>query len=159
VSDLFAPWTLEPWRDAVLEKIKEPSEDDVIFQLLTKCPAGIPDDSTFHRNIWLGVTVTCQDEVALLEDLIGSGVDIPSEGKFFASFEPLLGSIVLSDDLLESLDWMVIGKLTGSRRVRLEAEWVDHLIECAEIVDVPVFVKNSIVTELGEKYRIQEFPV
>ena len=128
VSDLFAPWTLEPWRDAVLEKIREPSEDDVIFHLLTKCPAGIPDDSTFHRNVWLGVTVTCQDEVGLLYDLIGPGVDIPSEGKFFASFEPLLDSIVLSDDLLESLDWMVVGKLTGSRRIKLQREWVDSLI-------------------------------
>jgi len=158
VSDLFAPWTLEPWRDAVLEKIREPSEDDVIFQLLTKCPSGIPDDSTFKRNVWLGVTATCQEEAPLLEDLVGVGVDIPSEGKFFASFEPLLGSIVLPIHVLDSLDWVIIGKLTGSRRVKLQGEWVDTLISQARTRKVPVFIKNSVVKELGPKYQIREFP-
>ena len=153
VADLFAPWTRPEWRDTVLERIAW-TPNYMILQLLTKSPEGIPNDSTFRENVWLGATVTCQDEVKLLRDLI----DIPTEGKFFASFEPLLGPIVLPDDLLESLDWIIIGKLTGSARVKLNPEWVNHLIECAEIIDLPVFVKDSIVAELGEKYRIREFP-
>jgi protein gp37 len=59
---------------------------------------------------------------------------------------------------LESLDWIIIGKLTGSSRVKLQREWVNELIETAEINSLPIFVKDSIVAELGEKYRIQGFP-
>jgi protein gp37 len=153
VADLFAPWTPQLWRGEVLERVAW-APDYVVCQLLTKSPEGIPDDSTFNRNVWLGVTVTRQEEVGLIRSLL----DVPTEGKVFVSFEPLLDSIVLSDDLLESLDWIIIGKLTGSSRVKLQREWVNELIETAEINSLPIFVKDSIVAELGEKYRIQGFP-
>lgn len=156
VADLFAEWTQPEWCDAVLDKIREPSADDVIFQLLTKSPEGIPDDSTFPENVWLGVTVTQQSEIPLLETLVAE--DIPSNGKFFLSCEPLLGLISIPKELGELLDWIVVGKLTGSRRVPLEAHWVTSLVAQAQALNIPIFVKDSVVSELGDLYRIREFP-
>lgn len=153
VADLFARWTKPEWRDAVLNKILDPKYAHLTFQLLTKAPEEIPNFD-FPSNVWVGVTVTTQAEVENIDYLrkTTSGC-LP-----FASFEPLLGTIDLDDDHLRFLKWIIIGKLTGSARVKLDPEWVNHLIGCAETVDLPVFVKDSIVAELGEKYRIREFP-
>jgi protein gp37 len=153
VADLFASWTLEKWRAEVLERISWTPEY-VICQLLTKSPEGITNESTFNKNIWLGVTVTSQNDTSLIRTLL----DVPSEGRFFGCFEPLLGKIDLPKNLPRPLDWIIVGKLTGSSFVKLQKEWVDTLIGQARSAGIPVFVKDSIVAELGEQYRIQEFP-
>jgi protein gp37 len=150
VSDLFAEWTKPEWRDAVLDKIRDPKYDDLIFQMLTKSPEGIPDDSTFPHNTWIGVTVTNQPEV----DKIIQLAFVPTEGKRFASFEPLLGPIILDLNSLSQLDWIIIGKLTGSRKVPLQKEWVQSLVDQARSRRIPIFIKDNV----GWATRIQEFP-
>lgn len=153
-SDLFAPWTKPEWRDAVLDKIRDSKYDGLIFQILTKSPEGIHDDSTFPHNAWLGVTVTDQTETDKIVQLAFA----PTDGKRFASFEPLLGPIVLDQNSLSQLDWIIIGKLTGSRKIPLQKEWVQTLIDEARSHHIPCFIKNNVVDVLGEEYRIQEFP-
>ena len=155
VSDLFAPWTLDRWRDEVLERIGW-TPDHIICQLLTKSPEGISNESTFNKNVWLGVSVTCQDDVAR----IGTLLDVPSEGKFFAYIEPLLGPVEIPNDLLEKLDWMVVGKLTGfsSKAAEIDPAWVHSLIAQAHLHNIPLFLKNTIIRELGPEYQIREFP-
>lgn len=77
-------------------------------------------------------------------------------GVRFASFEPLLGRLP-SDVSLEGLEWIIIGKLTGSRRVKLDPLWVMQIKKAAEQLGIPIFMKNNLKPEFpGE--LIQQFP-
>jgi len=153
ISDLFAPWTPVAWREAVLESIRNCPVKHT-FQLLTKSPEGIPlyykpGDYEFGDNVWIGVTVTSQAEIDKIFPLLRAKCGI-----CFASFEPLLGPISF---LPVYLEWVIIGKLTGSRRVKLQAQWVDDLLKLAEDSKIPVFMKNNLKPEYPGPLR-QEFP-
>jgi len=67
------------------------------------------------------------------------------------SFEPLLGEI---KHCLEGLQWIIIGKLTGSRKVKLDCLWLENLLYEAVEHNIPVFMKNN----LGYENPLQEFP-
>ncbi len=145
ISDLFAKWTLIEWRDSVLDSIfKCPVKHT--FQLLTKNPELIPKDLRFPDNVWVGVTVTEQSEawkIGELREVLANTL--------FVSFEPLLGRIKPD---LNGIQWVIIGKLTGSKRVKLDYQWVDTIFGEAQVLDIPVFMKNN----LGFENPIQEFP-
>jgi len=145
VSDLFADWTEEGWRNSVLEAINKYPQHT--FQLLTKQPQNINKNYNFSPNVWIGATVTTQSEV--------KNIDIMKKvrcGIRFISFEPLLEKITCN---LDGIDWIIIGKLTGSKKVPLQKEWVEELIENARAKKIPIFIKDNV--KWSEK--IQEFPV
>jgi len=122
-----------------------------IFQFLTKHPEGIPR-LPYHENFWMGTTVTMEnkDWANILEiKKIAAGVR-------FVSFEPLLGMLP-NHVSLEGIDWIIIGKLTGSRRVKLDPNWVYQVRGEALAHKIPIFMKNNLKPEFpGE--LIQEFP-
>jgi len=143
---LFASWTRPEWRDAVLKSIEQcPIKHS--FQLLTKQPHLIPRDYEFPDNVWVGVTVTNQSEVGKIAELRENVL----ANTLFASFEPLLGPINVD---LNGIQWIIIGKLTGSKRVKLQRWWVEGLILDARKLGIPIFMKNN----LGYDNPIQEFP-
>jgi protein gp37 len=142
VADLFAEWTPEEWVYKVLVTMQDYPQHE--YQLLTKQPRF---DSWVLKNYWVGVTVNNQDDVWKIEKV--KRVDAKIR---FVSFEPLLGNI---DCNLENLEWIIIGKLTGSRKVPLQKEWVQNLINQAGDFDIPVFIKNNV----GWHEKIQEFPL
>jgi len=149
VSDLFAPWTKPLWRERTLCKITNPKCDHLIFQLLTKNPENVESDLgrfEFRRNLWIGATITNRNDQHL-----DTYVRYFKCGVRFLSFEPLLGEVNCT---LENIDWIIIGKLTGSRKVPLRKEWVQSLIDQARSHHVPLFIKNNV----GWPERIQEFP-
>jgi len=155
ISDLFAPWTPVAWREAVLESIRNCPVKHT-FQLLTKSPEGIPTDYVFPENVWVGVTVTNPLEVqSMLTGLLNNA----NAKTRFVSFEPLLGPCEASicDHFWRSIQWIIIGKLTGSRRVKLQPWWIDHLIDAANWFKVPVFLKNNLKPDYPGPLR-QEFP-
>jgi len=145
-SDFFAPWTKEDWQHDILEELcggKTPH----IIQFLTKCPERI-HRIDWPENIWLGATVTNQGEAdRMIRDLTqGVGASV-----HYVSFEPLLGPVKPE---LADIEWIIIGKLTGSRKVPLQKEWVQSLIDQARSRNIPVFVKNNV----GWPEKIQYFP-
>ena len=151
VSDFFAPWTKVEWRDAVLESIQN-CQTKHIFQFLTKNPENVADsilETSYPDNVWIGTTVTNSEETYRLQYLkyFNCGVR-------FVFFEPLLSLIDISD-YVQWIDWIVIGKLTGSKRVTLNPYWVTHLLNQALINRIPVIVKKNV--EWPEK--IQNFPI
>lgn len=152
VSDLFAPWTKEEWRKAVLDEIQKPEYNHLTFQLLTKNPENIPPLAP-KKNIWIGTTITCQKEMDKMYSLVNN-----YRGIKFLSFEPLLEFIMIFKDEIESyfsqIDWVIIGKLTGSKKIKLEKEWVLSLIRECRAHKVPLFLKDNL--KWSEK--IQEFP-
>jgi len=147
VADVFASWTPIAWRDAVLDSIfRCPIKHT--FQLLTKNPERIPDIH-FPDNVWVGTTVTNQD---------GDWRNIQTIKKVkarvrFVSFEPLL-SLLPDEVSLSGIQWVIVGKLTGSRKVPLDDRWIyDIILECKRWL-IPLFLKNN----LRWPEKIQEFP-
>lgn len=150
ISDLFAPWIPEAWRDAVIElcwlcPVKHS------FQFLTKQPHLIPE-LPYPKNFWMGTTVTMENEdwknIEAIKKI--------QAGIRFVSFEPLLGRLP-SDVSLENLDWIIIGKLTGSRRVKLDPMWVVEIWGEALAHKIPIFMKDNLKPEYPYEL-IQKFP-
>jgi len=148
VADIFAEWTEPEWRDAVLESIFDCPVKHT-FQLLTKNPENVPDailQVEYPDNVWIGATITDRNDQHL--DAYMKYVNC---GVRFLSFEPLLGEVHPD---LSHIDWIIIGKLTGSKKVPLDKAWVQTLLDSARKRNIPVFIKNNV----GWPEKIQEFP-
>lgn len=154
VSDLFAPWTPVEWRDAVLQSIFDCPIKHT-FQLLTKNPERIPNIA-FPDNVWVGTTVTCDWQNSDYRNInkIVYGVNCKVR---FVSFEPLLGSLPRGISL-RGIDWVIIGKLTGSQKVELKTAWVEDIIAECDCEGIPVFMKNNLVPYFSREELRQEFP-
>lgn len=149
VADLFAEWTKPAWRRGVLERITDPKYKHITFQLLTKSPERITINNV--NNIWVGVTVTNQSEIWLIQDLIKN-----YEGLKFVSFEPILGEIQVPDSFWEHIDWAIVGKLTGSGKVKLDKKWVESIDkQCRKAGGIPTFLKNNLKLD----YIRQQWPI
>jgi len=123
------------------------------FQLLTKNPERIPNIQ-FPDNVWIGCTVTQPSEL----DLIDSIKKVKAKVRF-ASFEPLLGSInMLNIDKLSGIEWAIIGKLTGSRKVQLQPQWVYGLVDALKAAGVPYFMKNNLYPVIPKEAITREWP-
>ena len=76
----------------------------------------------------------------------------------FVSFEPLLYDI---GEHIGSTggDWLILGAETGNRtgRAICKREWVEHILEYADKVGKPVFMKESLREIMGDDFR-QEYP-
>jgi len=152
ISDLFAPWTKPEWRDQVLDSI-DGCPVDHTFQLLTKNPERIPlGNWAAMKKIWIGTTITNENGDWRNLECIKKVQAIVR----FASFEPLLGSLP-STVSLKGLDWIIIGKLTGSRKVRLNPFWVSQLKVRAMEAGIPIFMKNNLAPHYPDQL-IQQFP-
>ncbi len=150
ISDLFAPWTPEEWMTQVLESIFECPVKHT-FQLLTKNPERIPPIE-FPDNVWVGTTVTGENR-----DILNIEAMREVRAKVrFVSFEPLLGEVKprSPENPLIDIQWVIIGKLTGAKRVKLDSAWVNDILGLAAEFDIPVFMKDN----LKWPYHRQEFP-
>lgn len=146
IADIFASWTPPAWRYSVINSMENcPTKHT--FQTLTKNPELIPTHHHFPDNVWVGTTVTGEDGDARN---IGAVRFVDAKIRF-VSFEPLLGKIETD---LSDIQWIIIGKLTGSKRVKLDLDEVAKLTAQAQALDAPVFQKNN----LGIPNPIQEFP-
>jgi len=55
---------------------------------------------------------------------------------------------------LKEIQWIIIGKLTGSKKVKLDSYWIAHIENEAKRHNIPIFEKDN----LGLKNPVQEFP-
>ena len=144
-ADLFADemkleWTAKIFDSMLWCPVKH------IFQMLTKKPQNINKLVEFPDNWWFGVTVSTQQEIWRIDELRQVHCKI-----HFVSFEPLLGYVQPD---LNGIQWVIIGKLTGSRKVKLNMGWVmDISAQCSRL-KIPIFLKNN----LGLPIPRQEFP-
>jgi len=138
IADLFATWTPQRWKEEVWSSmIFCPVKHT--FQLLTKNPENIPKDVDYPENFWFGTTVTCENnDWRNIEEIKKVNAKV-----HFVSFEPLLNSLPYYISL-EGLQWIIIGKLTGSRKVQLDPSWVMDIVQEAHRYRIPVFMKNNL---------------
>jgi len=148
VADLFADWTNPNWTREVLRKINEVKKHK--YQLLTKQPQNIRNfnDCNF-KECWLGVTINENKDLWKIPF-----IKIKDAKVRFLSFEPLLENLNLIDKDFIGIDWIIIGKLTGSKRIQLQSGWVENIINLARKNNIPIFIKNNI----NWREKIQEFP-
>jgi protein gp37 len=148
IADLFASWTPQVWKEAVWDSMLFCPVKHT-FQLLTKNPENIPKDVEYPENFWFGTTVTCENnDWKNIEEIKKVNAKVR-----FTSFEPLLG-LIPDEICLDGLQWVIIGKLTGSKRVKLDNYWVWRILNEARSHNIPVFIKNNV----GWPEKIQDFP-
>jgi len=160
-------WVPREWQDAMFELInRHPSHR---FYLLTHCPQNLPQFSPFPDHCYVGVTVTGENpKLSNLFNALDALDDIQC-GMRFLSFEPLLKDFHITDlDIIlgGTIDWIIIGALTGSDSALAELslefphltpmpygkrwtlqpkiEWVEEIIKAADKAGIPVFLKDNL---------------
>ena len=154
MADLFGPWVPEMWIRDVIGTCEAHPKNNYLF--LTKFPetyqkmeAVLPE--TIH--FWYGTTVTCNADMKRISCL-------PGKGRRYISFEPLHESILLAPEDWAGIDWVIIGAETGRSKEKVvpEYDWVRAITLRADVMGIPVFMKDSLIPLIGEKNLRREFP-
>jgi len=142
--ELFHDDIPDDWRWGILEYCKVRKQHTFIF--LTKQPQNLIKWSPFPENCWVGVSASNEKELATRAKLLAS---VQASVKF-ASVEPLLSwDLVspyhLSERFKEWFDWFIIGQQTPIlAKTQPKIEWVQEIVEAADKVGIPVFLKNNL---------------
>lgn len=148
MADLFGEWVPDEWIEEVFAACEKAPQHRYLF--LTKNPIRYEQ---LHQkgilrksgNMWYGYSST------------KSKCDywFDSQYNVFASVEPILEPL----NLLPA-DWIIIGAETGNRKNKVipRREWVDNIVRAAEMAEIPVFMKESLVSIIGEENMRREFP-
>lgn len=80
----------------------------------------------------------------------------------FLSIEPLHGPV---DDLAYyahsyGYQWVIVGAETGNRKDRIipEVEWIKKIVKDCKLRNIPVFMKDSLISIIGEENMLRQFP-
>ncbi len=105
-------------------------------------------------NAWFGVTITRKSELWRLQAL----KENVRAKHYHVTFEPLFDDPGEVD--LTGIDWIVVGTMTGAmkKKVHTEPAWAYSLTKQAHALKIPVFMKEDLVSILGEENMIQELP-
>ena len=152
VTDLFGNWVPDEWIEQVIKVAKENPQHNYLF--LTKNPQRyVLVAELFPRedNFWYGFSVTDSDGYDLLA---------MKDRKIFVCFEPLLDDV--SGFLINALrfDWAIIGAETGNRKGKVvpKEEWIQNIVNYCDKHGIPVFMKDSLISIVGEENMRREFP-
>jgi protein gp37 len=155
--DWNANGVLEEWIMPQIAKMEECSQHT--FQILSKRPIKY-SRFIYPQNVWLGTSICDWKDNYRIHDLDKA---VPNNLKFL-SIEPIQGPVNFyfgTRRPRDSPEWIIIGAETGNQKNKVipEKAWVDPIIENCRDVNIPIFIKNSLIKLWGEDYRIQEFPV
>ena len=146
----FSDWDPE-WREEVFARIGQNPQHQYIF--LTKRPEKVRF-STELDNVWFGVTVTSGKEKGRIKAMR----EHIRAKHYQVSFEPMFDNIGEVD--FTGVEWIVVGTETGRRKGKSESkqEWVWNLTNQAHSRGIPVFMKEDLLSVMGEAQMIQELP-
>lgn len=153
MGELFGDWIPQEWVARLFERISKPWYQEHRFYFLTKQPQNLAKWSPFPDNCWVGVTAC---NFKMFGEALFYLSDVEAKVKYI-SFEPLLGEIVSSQaggynqDCLKNLDWLIIGAQTKPYKPPRK-EWVDEIVEAADRVGIPVFLKDNLRPVLVNVY-------
>jgi protein gp37 len=106
------------------------------FQVLTKRSdrlAEIAGELPWPNNVWMGVSVECEDYVDRIDDLRSTPATIK-----FLSLEPLLGPLDNLD--LRGIDWAIAGGESGARI--MQVPWVRSIRDQCKSANVAFHFKQ-----------------
>ena len=107
------------------------------FQFLTQQPFRAAR-FRFPPNAWVGVTIQDHSPPNLAKITLFARVT--ANVRFF-SYEPLIGPIY---SIPHSVQWIIIGAMTGPNAVKPKPHWIKRLIYLADKQDIPVFLKDNL---------------
>ena len=176
MADLFGEWVPDEWIKQVFRACEKAPQHRYLF--LTKNPgrycdlerAGIMPKgdkfwfgATFDHSNWnnekiKGRPVTFSLNGRPVHDAGDYYYPKYPEKNRFVSFEPLLYDIGARIGSTGG-NWLIIGAETGNRKGKIipKREWVENIVEAAQITGMKVFMKESLRGLMGEDFR-QEFP-
>jgi protein gp37 len=108
------------------------------FQVLTKRSERlleIEEVIDIPNNVWLGVSVECEDYLYRIDDLRKTGANVK-----FLSLEPLIGPLSGLD--LNNIDWVIVGGESGPGARPIREEWVTDIRDTCLASNVPFFFKQ-----------------
>jgi protein gp37 len=152
MADLFGEWVPDEWIEEVFKACEKAPQHNYLF--LTKNVKGYKD-ITYSKNIWLGNTITKQDDFI-------KEYGRPLNAKRFYSIEPILEPIRLPLNNIpkKNVQWLILGAETGNRKNKVvpKKEWIDNIVEECKRLNIPVFMKDSLIPIVGEENMLREFP-
>ncbi len=161
MADLFGYWVPDDWIIQVLLACHDHPQHQYLF--LTKNPECYERlfiyQSLFnlHPNWWLGATFDTANDTSTFRDHLWPLHE--SGWHTWASAEPLLEDIAPYMEWKDTIDWLVIGAMTGpgSKNRQPQREWVRKLVIEADNHGIPVFMKRSL-QPLFDEPLIQQYP-
>lgn len=122
------------------------------FLVLTKNPRRT-EVGHLPENVWFGVTINKREDWSRLAD-----AEHCQPRRKFISFEPLFDDVLVKNPGLHlaAFDWIIIGAQTKPYKPP-EKRWVEHIVFEANLLRIPVFLKNNLKPLMGE-VLMQEFP-
>jgi len=150
MGELFGPWVLDGWINQIFEVVR--ANPQWTFLFLTKFPGRLPAFD-WPRNAWIGATIDRQERVEAVTDAFEELQPVKGRSKLFISCEPLLEDLELYPELMETLDWIIIGAESREKiKIQPETVWVENVLQQARDYEIPVWFKDNLV------FRPQEVP-
>ena len=177
MADLFGDWVPDEWIAEVFRACEAAPQHRYLF--LTKNPARLckmasaykirrwnekhekkphPQTEEYaqtlslpsHENWWFGSTLDNKNARRFQGD---------NHFNTFTSIEPLREFMDVGLGSFGSDEWVIIGAETGNRKGKIipKREWVENIVEAAQITGMKVFMKESLRGLMGADFR-QEFP-
>lgn len=165
MADLFGSWVPDNWIEEVFATCEKSPQHRYLF--LTKNPQRYIDFAKAGTlpakdNMWYGTSVTNTKQMEQTADAFG---ELPSKIKTFFSIEPILEDISASSGWNYAnngryANWIILGAETGSRKEKLvpEQEWIKKITTDCDEGGIPLFMKDSLVSVVGEGNMRREFP-
>lgn len=155
-ADVFGEWVPDEWIESIFNACKEAPQHNYLF--LTKNyfrymelhKKGLLLNS---ENIWYGYSITKSTDWLCIANKVY---------KTFVSLEPLLDDVAikLCRGNSKVADWVIIGAETGNRKGKVipKKEWIDNILSHCDKWNIPVFMKDSLISIVGEENMRREFP-
>ena len=154
MADLFGNWVPEPWIMEVFAACDAAPQHNYIF--LTKNPKRYGDLAKAGKlpkrdNFWYGSTVT---------DRTSKRYPGRISDNTFLSIEPLMENLDAGLGSFGPDSWLIIGAETGNRKDKVTPQktWIDNICDAAAITHIPVFMKGSLLSIVGEENMRRELP-
>lgn len=161
MADLFGDWVPDEWIQKIFEACDKASQHRYMF--LTKNPSRYAELLNLlpkHRRppnvaeMWFGQSFTGAERNY-------TPLALPPWQYRFASIEPLLRNLSRAEamEIAATNEWIIVGAETGVRKGKIipKREWVENIVEAAQITGMKIFMKDSLRELMGTDFR-QEFP-
>lgn len=135
MGEVFDPQVPDEWIKAILAVAWICQRHT--FQFLTKQPRRAADFE-FAPNVWVGLTIDYDGTETWANQ---TNMQFVEAAVRFVSYEPLLSPIKY---IPSWADWIIIGAMTGPGAIKPKPEWVQDLIDTADVAGVPVFLKHNL---------------
>lgn len=153
MADVFGSWVPDEWIKQIFDTcLKYPIHN---FLFLTKNPeryehlnaAGILPAG---KNMWYGSTLTKPEDKCFISNTYNT----------FWSIEPLHAPFQIQEKDEASPDWIIIGAETGNQKGKIipREEWIEDIVMWCDKTGTPVFMKDSLVSIIGENNMRRDLP-